>query len=165
MAATPAVTALERAGITHSVHRYTHDKNSDAYGAEAVAALTDTLGISPEQVFKTLVIDLGGQLAVAVVPVPRRLSLKAAAAALADVALGSSKAAMAAEKAVTRSTGYVFGGVSPIGQRTALPTVVDRSALDWSTVYCSAGRRGMEIGLAPGDLVAATKAVTADIAV
>ncbi|MEE4021754.1 aminoacyl-tRNA deacylase [Gordonia sp. PKS22-38] len=164
MGATPAVTALERAKIAHSVHRYPHDKNSNAYGEEAVAALTTTLAVSADQVFKTLVIDLGGPLAVAVVPVPRRLSLKAAAAALSAVA-GATKAAMADEKSVTRSTGYVFGGVSPIGQRTPLPTVVDRSALNWPTVFCSAGRRGLEVELAPDDLIAVTEAVVADIAV
>ena len=94
------------------------------------------------------------------VPVPRKLSVKAAAAAL-----GASKAQMAEAKAVTRSTGYVLGGVSPVGQRTALPTVVDSSALGFDRILCSAGKRGLEIALAPADLVAVTKAVVADIAV
>ncbi|MGV9711787.1 aminoacyl-tRNA deacylase [Gordonia sp. NPDC003424] len=163
MAATPAISALERAGIEHTVHRYTHDPRNEAYGDEAVAAAAK-LGVSAEQVFKTLVIDLGGSLAVAVVPVPKRLSLKAATAALSDTVPGAGKAAMADEKAVTRSTGYVFGGVSPIGQRTPLPTVIDESALQWPQVLCSAGRRGLEVQLAPADLVAITGAVVADIA-
>ncbi len=164
MAATPAIAALERAKIAHTVHRYDHDPRSESFGTEAVDALADTLGIVGEQVFKTLVVELSGGsrpgLAVAVVPVPRKLSVKAAAAAL-----RASKAQMADAKAVTRSTGYVLGGVSPVGQRTALPTVVDSSALEFDRILCSAGRRGLEIALAPADLVAVTKAVVADIAV
>ena len=162
MAATPALAALSRADVPHEVHSYTHDRKSEAYGAEAVDALSSTLGVAPEQIFKTLVVALTGGpggLAVAVVPVPHKLSLKAAAAAL-----GASKAVMAEAKAVTRSTGYVLGGVSPLGQRTALPTVVDSSALEWDRVLCSAGKRGLEVELSPTDLVAATSAVTADIA-
>ncbi len=162
MAATPALAALSRADVPHEVHSYTHDRKSDAYGAEAVDALSSTLGVAPEQIFKTLVVALTGGpggLAVAVVPVPRKLSLKAVAAAL-----GASKAVMAEAKAVTRSTGYVLGGVSPLGQRTALPTVVDSSALEWDRVLCSAGKRGLEVELSPTDLIAATSAVTADIA-
>ena len=148
--------------MPHEVHSYTHDRKSEAYGAEAVDALSSTLGVAPEQIFKTLVVALTGGpggLAVAVVPVPHKLSLKAAAAAL-----GASKAVMAEAKAVTRSTGYVLGGVSPLGQRTALPTVVDSSALEWDRVLCSAGKRGLEVELSPTDLVAATSAITADIA-
>ena len=162
MAATPALAALSRADVPHEVHSYTHDRKSEAYGAEAVDALSSTLGVAPEQIFKTLVVALTGGpggLAVAVVPVPHKLSLKAAAAAL-----GASKAVMAEAKAVTRSTGYVLGGVSPLGQRTALPTVVDSSALEWDRVLCSAGKRGLEVALSPTDLVAATSAITADIA-
>ena len=162
MAATPALAALSRADVPHEVHSYIHDRKSEAYGAEAVDALSSTLGVAPEQIFKTLVVALTGGpggLAVAVVPVPHKLSLKAAAAAL-----GASKAVMAEAKAVTRSTGYVLGGVSPLGQRTALPTVVDSSALEWDRVLCSAGKRGLEVELSPTDLVAATSAVTADIA-
>ncbi|WLP89855.1 Cys-tRNA(Pro) deacylase [Gordonia sp. NB41Y] len=162
MAATPAIAALGKARIAHEVHRYTHDPRSDAYGAEAVDALATTLGVQPAQIFKTLVISVSGgardHLAVAVLPVPQKLSLKAAAAAL-----GASKAVMAEAKAVTRSTGYVLGGVSPIGQRTSLPTVVDASALTWPRVLCSAGRRGLEVELTPADLVAVTGAVTAEI--
>ena len=162
MAATPALAALSRADVPHEVHSYTHDRKSEAYGAEAVDALSSTLGVAPEQIFKTLVVALTGGpggLAVAVVPVPHKLSLKAAAAAL-----GASKAVMAEAKAVTRSTGYVLGGVSPLGQRTALPTVVDSSALEWDRVLCSAGKRGLDVELSPTDLVAATSAITADIA-
>ncbi|MDL9936770.1 aminoacyl-tRNA deacylase [Gordonia sp. ABSL1-1] len=164
MSATPAIAALERAGIEHTVHRYTHDPRSAAYGDEAVEALAPTLGIGADQIFKTLVISLTGgsrarpQLAVAVLPVPTRLSLKAAAAAL-----GAAKAVMADARDVTRSTGYVLGGVSPVGQKSALPTVVDSSALDHPLVLCSAGRRGMEIALSPADLITATGAVTAAI--
>ncbi|GAC66633.1 aminoacyl-tRNA deacylase [Gordonia soli] len=158
MAATPAIAALEKAGIAHDVHRYGHDPRSDAYGDEAVAVMTERLGVAPEQILKTLVIDLGSTLAVAVLPVPARLSVKAAAAAL-----GSSKAVMAQARDVTRSTGYVLGGVSPVGQRTRLPTVVDESALAWPMVLCSGGRRGVEIALAPTDLVAVTDAVTASV--
>ncbi|WAC56325.1 aminoacyl-tRNA deacylase [Gordonia sp. SL306] len=164
MAATPAVTALERAGIDHAVHRYPHDPRSDSYGDEAVAALGDSLGVHANQIFKTLVIDIAGTLAVAVVPVPRRLSLKAAATALAEATSGGTKARMADEKSVTRATGYVLGGVSPIGQRTVLPTVVDRTALDWPEVFCSAGRRGLEVSLAPADLISVIGAVVADVA-
>ena len=163
MAATPALTALEQAGVPHAVHRYPHNPRSDSYGDEAVSALREAVDVRAEQVFKTLVIDLGTTLAVAVVPVPRRLSPKAAAAALSELTGGAAKATMADAKAVTRSTGYVFGGVSPIGQRTALPTVVDASALDWDVVFCSAGRRGLEVALAPADLIAITHAVVADI--
>ena len=104
-------------------------------------------------------ISLGpGRLAVAVLPVPERLSLKAAAAAL-----GTPKAAMADAAAAQRSTGYVLGGISPLGQRRALPTVVDSSVLGWDRIWCSAGKRGLEIGLAPADLIALSGAVTADI--
>lgn len=160
MAATPAIAALVTAGIDHQVHKYRHDPRSTDYGAEAVDALGPRLDVVAAQIFKTLVVDVGGSLAVAIVPVPQQLSLKSAAAAL-----GASKAVMADPKVVTRSTGYVLGGVSPLGQRTPLPTVVDSSALGWPTVLCSAGRRGLEIALSPGDLVAATGAVVADIAV
>ncbi len=158
MAATPAIRALSQADVEHSVHRYRHDRRNDDYGAEAVAAMSAELGIAPEQVFKTLVIDVSGRLCVAVLPVPSMLSMKAAAAAL-----GGSKATMADPAKVTRSTGYVLGGVSPLGQRTALPTVIDSSALQWPLVLCSAGQRGLEVALAPADLVAATSAITAAI--
>ena len=156
--ATPAITALERAGLPFEVHKYKHDRRRDDFGDEAVAITMSTLGVQAAQIFKTLVIDLGGTLGVAVIPVPEKLSLKAAAKAL-----GASKAEMAQAAKVTRSTGYVLGGVSPLGQKTMLPTVVDASALQWDTVLCSGGRRGLEIALAPADLVSATGAVVAEV--
>ncbi|WP_194826392.1 Cys-tRNA(Pro) deacylase [Nocardia sp. XZ_19_231] len=154
---TPAIKAL--GGIAHRVHSYSHDPRAESYGDEAVDALGEELGVLAAQIFKTLVIELSsGALAVAVVPVPARLSLKAAAAAL-----GASKASMADKTKAERTTGYVLGGVSPLGQRKKLPTVVDASALDWDRVLCSAGKRGLEIELAPADLVRACAAVTASI--
>ncbi|TCJ99613.1 Cys-tRNA(Pro) deacylase [Nocardia alba] len=154
---TPAIKALS--GIAHRVHSYSHDPRAESYGDEAVDALGDALGVRAAQIFKTLVIELSsGALAVAVLPVPARLSLKAAAAAL-----GASKANMADKTKAERTTGYVLGGVSPLGQRKRLPTVVDASALDWDRVLCSAGKRGLEIELAPADLVRACAAVTAPI--
>ncbi|UGT64091.1 Cys-tRNA(Pro) deacylase [Nocardia asteroides] len=159
-AATPATAALTAAGVAHRVHAYSHDPRAGSYGTEAVDALAAELGIVGEQVFKTLVISLNtGGLAVAVVPVPRSLALKAAAAAL-----GAGKAVMAEATAAQRSTGYVLGGISPLGQRRRLPTVIDESALGWDRVLCSAGRRGLEIELAPADLVRLTSARTAAIA-
>lgn len=161
MAATPAIAALEAAGIAHSVHQYKHDRSNSDYGSEAVAVMCERLGVEPAQIFKTLVVDLGDRrLGVAIVPVPQQLSLKAAAKAL-----GASKAVMAQPAAVTRATGYVLGGVSPIGQKVQLPTVVDSSALQWDRVLASAGKRGLEIDLAPADLIAACSAFVADIAV
>lgn len=160
-ASTPAIKALVQARVEHRVHAYSHDPRHDSYGAEAVAALAGELGVSAGQVFKTLVIELGsGALAVAVVPVPTTLSLKAAAAAL-----GGGKAAMADKAKAERTTGYVLGGISPLGQKKRLPTVVDVSALQWDRVLCSAGKRGLEIELAPADLVRLTGAVTAPVAV
>lgn len=157
-AATPAIAALVAAHIPHSVLQYDHDPRNQAYGAEAVAELSSVAQVSPEQIYKTLVLATPSGLAVAVLPVPARLSLKAAAAAL-----GVSKAAMAEPAAAQRSTGYVLGGISPLGQRKALPTVVDESALLWDRMLCSAGKRGLEISIAPDDLIALTHAVTADI--
>lgn len=160
-AATPAIAALLAADVPHDVLRYHHDPRTGAYGEEAVRALAETGGLQGAQIFKTLVLAVdpaGGGLAVAVLPVPERLSLKAAAGAL-----GVARAAMADTAAAQRATGYVLGGISPLGQRRALPTVVDASALRWERVLCSAGRRGLEISLAPADLIALTGAVTADI--
>nr|WP_225951191.1 aminoacyl-tRNA deacylase [Mycobacterium sp. OAS707] len=161
-AATPAVAALLAAQIPHQVLQYHHDPRTDSFGEEAVEALAGAVegnnGIVPEQVFKTLVIALPKGLAVAVIPVPSKLSLKAAAAAL-----GVPKATMAERAAAERSTGYVIGGISPFGQRKRLPTVVDASALDWDEVLCSAGKRGWDVALHPQDLIALTNAVTADI--
>lgn len=157
-AATPAIGVLVDDGVTHEILRYQHDPRAESFGDEAVAALAAAHGLAPEQIFKTLVLAVPGGLAVAVLPVPAKLSLKAAAAAL-----GTPKAAMAEKAAAERATGYVLGGISPLGQRKALPTVVDSSALNWDRVLCSAGKRGWDVALAPGDLVRLTGAVTADI--
>lgn len=155
MAATPATKALTVATVPFEVHSYPHDPRMSSYGDEAVTHL----GVSAAQVFKTLVVELStGGLAVAVVPVPDKLSLKAVAAAL-----DSPKATMADPTKAQRTTGYVLGGISPLGQRKALPTVIDATALTFDKVFCSAGRRGLEISLAPTDLVTLTKAVVADI--
>jgi Cys-tRNA(Pro)/Cys-tRNA(Cys) deacylase len=156
-AATPAIAALVAASAPHEVLRYHHDPRSQSYGEEAVAALAGD-SLVPEQIFKTLVIAAGSVLAVAVLPVPWKLSLKAAAAAL-----GLSKVTMADQAAAERATGYVLGGISPLGQRKRLPTVVDDSALNFDRVLCSAGKRGWDVALAPQDLVRLTQAVTADI--
>ena len=152
---TPATALLARLSIAYSVHVYDHDPRRGAYGLEA----SDALGVAPERVFKTLVAEVDGQLTVGVVPVAGQLDLKALAAAA-----GGKKAAMAAVPAAERATGYVTGGISPLGHRRRLPVVVDSSALGFETVYCSAGRRGLEIELAPADLVRAASAVVADIA-
>jgi Cys-tRNA(Pro)/Cys-tRNA(Cys) deacylase len=156
---TPATQALAKGKIAHRVHSYEHDSANASYGAEAVDALAGQLGLEPAQILKTLVIKTSdGKLAVAVLPVPEKLSLKAAAAAL-----GSSKAVMAEQAEAQRSTGYVLGGISPLGQRKRLPTVIDASAANWDRVLCSAGRRGLEIDLDPADLVRLTGAVLAPI--
>ncbi|HEY5852714.1 MAG TPA: Cys-tRNA(Pro) deacylase [Aldersonia sp.] len=158
-AATPATRVLAQARIEHVVFRYPHDPSTQAFGEEAVDALIGEVGAEPAQVFKTLVVELSdAKLAVAVLPVPRRMSLKAVAAAL-----GAAKASMADPAKAERSSGYVTGGISPLGQRRVLPTVIDASVNDWDRVYCSAGRRGLEIGLAPADLVQLTGAVIAKI--
>jgi Cys-tRNA(Pro)/Cys-tRNA(Cys) deacylase len=149
---------LVSAGVAHRVLQYHHDPRAESFGDEAVRALADANGVQPDQIFKTLVIAIPAGLAVAVIPVPAKLSLKAAAAAL-----GVAKATMAERAAAERSTGYVIGGISPLGQRKRLPTVVDASALEWDTVLCSAGKRGSDIALDPRDLVRLTNAVTADI--
>lgn len=157
--ATPATTLLIRRGIDFTTHTYEHDARAGSFGDEAVAALSTDLDIDPRQVFKTLVLRTKvGSLVVAVLPVPESLSLKAAASAL-----GVGKVAMAERAPAERSTGYVFGGISPVGQRTPLPTVVDATALHWDRVLCSGGRRGLEIALDPRDLVAITGAVVADV--
>jgi Cys-tRNA(Pro)/Cys-tRNA(Cys) deacylase len=154
-AATPATLAAARAGVEFTTHSYEHDPAAPSYGAEAAEAL----GLPPEQVFKTLVAQVDGALTVAVVPVSSSLDLKALASAA-----GGKRAAMADPAGVERTTGYVLGGVSPLGQRKRLPTILDSSALDHTAVCVSAGRRGLEIELAPGDLAALTGAVTAPIA-
>lgn len=157
-AATPAIAALLADGATHEILRYQHDPRAESFGDEAVAELAAAHGLAPAQIFKTLILAVPHGLAVAVLPVPSKLSLKAAAAAL-----RVPKAAMAERAAAERSTGYVLGGISPLGQRKTLPTVVDSSALDWDRVLCSAGKRGWDVALAPADLVRLTAGVTADI--
>ena len=157
-AGTPAIAVLLSAGIAHEVLEYTHDPRNRAFGEEAAEELARTRGVDPAQVFKTLVLALPKGLAVAVLPVPAKLSLKAAAAALAVP-----KVTMADPADAQRSSGYVLGGISPLGQRKRLPTVIDASALTWDRVLCSGGKRGLDIALAPQDLIALTAAVTADI--
>lgn len=146
---------LDRQRVAHTVHAYDHDPRSSSYGAEA----SEALGVAAERVFKTLVADVDGRLTVAVVPVACQLDLKALAAAA-----GGKRAALADVTAAERATGYVAGGISPLGQRKRLPVIVDASALDLATIFCSAGRRGLQIELAPADLVRAAKAVVARIA-
>lgn len=152
---TPATVALTRAGIAYSEHAYPHDPSAPSYGLEAAAAL----GLAPEVVFKTLLVDTGTGLAVGIVPVGGQLDLKALAAAL-----GAKKVTMADASAAERSTGYVVGGISPIGQKRPLPTVLDASAEAFATVYVSGGRRGLDLGLSPADLIAVTGARVAPIA-
>jgi Cys-tRNA(Pro)/Cys-tRNA(Cys) deacylase len=154
-AATPATLAASRAGVPFTTHSYDHDPAVASYGEEAARAM----GVPPEQVFKTLVADVDGSLTVAVVPVSASLDVKALAAAV-----GGKRAAMADPVLAERTTGYVRGGISPLGQRKALPTVLDSSAEDHETVCVSAGRRGLEIELSPADLAALTGATTAPIA-
>ena len=156
-AATPAIAALVAAGADHQVLQYHHDPRSHDFGAEAVAALTGAQLVAG-QILKTLVLALPAGLAVAVLPVPAKLSLKAAAAAL-----GVPKAAMADPADAQRSSGYVLGGISPLGQRRRLPTVLDRGALDFDRVLVSAGKRGLSLAVAPRDLVLLTDAVVADL--
>jgi Cys-tRNA(Pro)/Cys-tRNA(Cys) deacylase len=146
---------LTRAKVPHTVHEYAHDPSEPSYGAEAA----DALKIPAEQVFKTLVADVQGVLYVGVVPVTGSLDLKALAQAA-----GRKRATMADPAAAERTTGYVRGGISPLGQRRKLPTVVDRSATGFAAVYVSGGRRGLEIELAPDDLIRLTAATVAEIA-
>jgi Cys-tRNA(Pro)/Cys-tRNA(Cys) deacylase len=152
---TAATIALERAKIPFTLHEYARDPRHGSYGLEA----SEALGIPPERVFKTLVAAVDGALAVGVLPVGRQLDLKALAAAV-----GGKKAAMAEVAAAERATGYVAGGISPIGQKRRLPVVVDSSALALGTMFCSAGRRGLEIEIAPADLIRAIQAKVAAIA-
>jgi Cys-tRNA(Pro)/Cys-tRNA(Cys) deacylase len=152
---TRATELLARSGIPHTVHRYTHDPRHPSYGQEA----SEVLGVPPERVFKTLVAVVDGTPTVAVVPVAGSLDLKALA-----TAVGGKKSAMAEPVLAERATGYVTGGITSLGLRKRLPVVVDSSALDHDTVFCSAGQRGLEIELAPSDLVAAAGARVAPIA-
>jgi Cys-tRNA(Pro)/Cys-tRNA(Cys) deacylase len=152
---TRATQRLAALGIAYRVHQYAHDQRASSYGVEAAAAM----GVPAERVFKTLIASVDGQLTVAVVPVSGQLNLKA----LADAA-GGKKAEMAQTAAAERATGYVTGGISPIAQRKVLLVVIDSSATSFETVFCSAGQRGLEVELAPDDLVLATGATLASIA-
>jgi Cys-tRNA(Pro)/Cys-tRNA(Cys) deacylase len=147
-AATPGIAALVKAGVPHEVLHF-----------DVITDLSDSGDFAPEQVFKTLIIALPRELAVAIVPIPSKLSLKAAAAAL-----GVPRAAMAEPAAAERSTGYVVGGISPFGQRKRLRTVLDASALGWDRVLCSAGKRHWDVAVAPQDLIRLTAAITWDLA-
>jgi Cys-tRNA(Pro)/Cys-tRNA(Cys) deacylase len=152
---TRATQLLARLGISHNLRRYDHDPRHPSYGQEASAAL----GVPPGQVFKTLVADVDGQLTVAVVPVSGSLDLKALASAV-----GGKRAVMADPVQAERASGYVTGGIAPIGLRKRLTVIVDETALSYAKVYCSAGQRGLEIELAPADLIKAADARTAQIA-
>ncbi|GGW90241.1 Cys-tRNA(Pro)/Cys-tRNA(Cys) deacylase [Streptomyces malachitofuscus] len=151
---TPATVALTAAGVPFTVHSYDHDPSHPSYGEEAAEAM----GVSPDRVFKTLVADVDGTLTVAVVPVAGQLDLKALASAA-----GGKRAAMADPALAERTTGYVRGGISPLGQRKKLPTVVDESATLHETICVSAGRRGLEVELSPADLAKLTAATLAPI--
>lgn len=157
-AATPAIAALVGAGVAHEVLTYDHDPRAESFGDEAVDALAGQHGVVAGQILKTLIVAGPSGLAVAVVPVPSKLSLKAVAAAL-----GWPRAAMAERAAAERSTGYVLGGISPLGQRRRLPTVLDSSVLEFDRVLCSAGKRGWDIAVDPRELIRLTAAVVADI--
>lgn len=152
---TPATALLARHRVAHNIHPYDVSPDSPNYGAEVAAAL----GVPPEQVFKSLVTEVDGSLAVAVVPVTGELDLKALAAAL-----GGKRAALADRALAERVTGYVRGGISPLGQRKRLPTVVDASVHQFAIIYVSAGRRGLQVSLAPADLIRLTAAAAAPIA-
>ncbi len=153
---TPAITAARRARITFAVHEYAHDANARSFGLEAA----EKLGLDPARVFKTLVVSLdGGGLAVGIVPANAQLDMKQVARAL-----GAKKAAMAPREAAERATGYVMGGISPLGQKKRLPMALDESALGFPTIYVSGGRRGLDLELAAADLVTLTGAVSAALA-
>ncbi|TFB92607.1 Cys-tRNA(Pro) deacylase [Cryobacterium sp. HLT2-28] len=153
-AGTPATLALERAGIAFTPHLYDHDAHATNFGLEAA----QKLGLDPARVFKTLLAEADGTLVVGIVPVTGQLDLKALAAAV-----GAKKAVMADPKTAERKTGYVVGGISPIGQKTPLTTVIDEDAQLFDTVFVSGGRRGFDIELAPADLARASGAVFAAI--
>lgn len=152
---TPATLALARAGIPFEVRSYHHDPRETDFGSEAATAL----GVAPELVYKTLLAEVDGMLAVGIVPVSGRLDLKALAAAL-----KGKRAVMADPVLAERKTGYVVGGISPIGQRNSLRTVLDASARAHERVLVSGGRRGLDLELAPEDLLRATRGIWADIA-
>jgi Cys-tRNA(Pro)/Cys-tRNA(Cys) deacylase len=152
---TPAVRALEAAGVSFTVHEFEHVSGQRDYGREAASALD----LDPEQVFKTLVVTTDAGVAVAIVPVSQQLSLKSTA-----TALGAKRAEMCDPAVAARTTGYVVGGISPFGQRKRLPTVIDETCELFDTIYVSGGRRGLDLGIAPADLIAVTEAIVAPIA-
>lgn len=152
---TPATLLLARSAVPHAVHAYEVASGASSYGEAAAAAL----GIEPERMLKTLLAEVDGRLVCGVVPVSGSLDLKALA-----TAVGGKRGGMAEPAAAERSTGYVVGGISPLGQRSRIPTVVDETAELFDTVFVSAGRRGLSVELAPADLVRLTDAVVADIA-
>jgi Cys-tRNA(Pro)/Cys-tRNA(Cys) deacylase len=154
MVGTPATAALNAAGIRFIEHSYDHDPANTNFGLEAAGAL----GIEADRVFKTLLVDVDGALAVGIVPVTGTLDLKAIAAAL-----GGKRAEMADTALAQRRTGYVLGGISPIGQKIPHPTVLDDTAELFDTIFVSGGRRGFDIELSPADLVRITSALLADI--
>ncbi len=151
---TPATTGLVAAGVAHIVHAYDHDPRTSSFGLEAAAAL----GVDPERIYKTLLVDTGDGLAVGLVPVKLSLDLRALA-----VALGAKRVVMAKPAVAERSSGMVVGGISPLGQRRKLPTVLDESMLLHATVLVSAGRRGLDVELSPRDLATLTLATFAPI--
>ena len=153
---TPAINCAAKAKIKYKIHQYEHDPAADSYGEEAAIKLN----IDSQRIFKTLVVDIeNNQLAVSVIPVAAKLNLKFFASAL-----GVKKAAMADHKDAERATGYVLGGISPLGQKKRLKTLIDESALHFETIYVSAGRRGLDIELAPKDLCTLTNGKFASIA-
>ncbi|MFT5483723.1 MAG: Cys-tRNA(Pro)/Cys-tRNA(Cys) deacylase [Halieaceae bacterium] len=152
---TPGIDAAKRNKISYQIHEYSHDEASESYGLEAA----EKLGVSEERIFKTLVVSLDNkELVVGVIPVSAMLSMK-----LIAKAASAKKAAMAEKSDVERSTGYVLGGVSPLGQKRRLKTIIDSSAKNYSTIYVSAGRRGLEIELSPDDLTKLTRGELAEI--
>jgi Cys-tRNA(Pro)/Cys-tRNA(Cys) deacylase len=152
---TPGIQEAKKHKISYSIHEYSHDESSESYGLEAA----DKMGVTQERVFKTLIVTLDNkELVVGIIPVSSMLSMK-----LMAKAMGAKKATMADKLDVERSTGYVLGGVSPLGQKRRLKTIIDSSANNYSTIYVSAGRRGLEIELSPVDLTKLTKGKVADI--
>jgi Cys-tRNA(Pro)/Cys-tRNA(Cys) deacylase len=154
MAGTPATVALTAAGIQFTPHEYEHDPANRDFGIEAATKL----GLDPEQVFKTLMTDVDGHLVVAIVPVTGKLDLGALAAAV-----GGKRATMADPAVAERKTGYVLGGISPIGQKSKSPTVLDETAELFDTVFVSGGKRGFDLEVSPADLIAITGATVAPL--
>jgi Cys-tRNA(Pro)/Cys-tRNA(Cys) deacylase len=151
---TPATALLGRCGVEYTLHPYEHDPRAQAFGEEAAAAL----GIGPDRIFKTLIARVDGRLVCAVVPVSGRLDLKGLASAV-----GGKRAELAEAADAARATGYVVGGISPLGQKTRLPVVIDATASEFDTVFVSAGRRGLQVELDPADLQRLAGAVFAPI--